>query len=253
MRALNSIELNTAEMAVHVGAGALWQDVYDVLEPHGLSVLGGRVGDVGVAGLTLGGNRALVFTSLLLIAELPAGGISFFSPSRGWVCDSLVSVDIVLASGFRITASSTSHTDLFTALKGSGANNFGVVTRFEFKVFEQGPLWGGRSTYESTSAVDAELMDAFYECKKGEYDEDTGMWLCFARLKSIGLRLSYTTLWHAKPEKQPGNLRRFVDMGRQIGSELKVQYAGEMAKGLAEVSDTPDAWWVLLLLYWSYS
>lgn len=64
MRALNSIELNAAEMTVYVGAGALWQDVYDVLEPLNLSVLGGRVGDVGVAGLTLGGKQKCLLPDL---------------------------------------------------------------------------------------------------------------------------------------------------------------------------------------------
>lgn len=55
MRAINAVELDKENMLVKVGAGALWQDVYDALESHGLSVLGGRIGDVGVAGLTLGG------------------------------------------------------------------------------------------------------------------------------------------------------------------------------------------------------
>lgn len=39
-----------------VGAGARWQDVYSKLVPMNLSVVGGRVGTVGVSGLTLGGN-----------------------------------------------------------------------------------------------------------------------------------------------------------------------------------------------------
>lgn len=56
MRDVNAVELDRKDMIVRVGAGALWQDVYDVLEPHDLSVLGGRIGDVGVAGLTLGGE-----------------------------------------------------------------------------------------------------------------------------------------------------------------------------------------------------
>lgn len=39
-----------------VGAGLAWQDVYAALEPYNVNIPGGRVGDVGVAGFTLGGG-----------------------------------------------------------------------------------------------------------------------------------------------------------------------------------------------------
>jgi len=47
--------VNITDGVVKVGAGAVWQDVYDAIEPHNLTVLGGRVGVVGVAGFTTGG------------------------------------------------------------------------------------------------------------------------------------------------------------------------------------------------------
>ena len=39
-----------------VGAGLIWDDVYEALEPFGVNVVGGRVSGVGVAGFTLGGG-----------------------------------------------------------------------------------------------------------------------------------------------------------------------------------------------------
>ena len=39
-----------------VGAGLIWDQVYEALEPHGVSVVGGRVSGVGVAGFVLGGG-----------------------------------------------------------------------------------------------------------------------------------------------------------------------------------------------------
>lgn len=39
-----------------VGAGNRWLDVYSKLDPMGLSVVGGRVAEIGVGGLTLGGE-----------------------------------------------------------------------------------------------------------------------------------------------------------------------------------------------------
>ena len=41
-----------------------------------------------------------------------------------------------------MNANASSHPDLYRALKGGG-NNLGVVTRFDFKTFEQGTFWGG--------------------------------------------------------------------------------------------------------------
>ena len=43
------------EGIARVGTGAKWGDVFDFLEPFNLSVVGGRVSDVGVGGLILGG------------------------------------------------------------------------------------------------------------------------------------------------------------------------------------------------------
>lgn len=53
---MNAVKLDDGGGSVSVGAGARWQNVYDALDPHGLSAQGGRVGDVGVGGLTTGGN-----------------------------------------------------------------------------------------------------------------------------------------------------------------------------------------------------
>jgi len=53
-----------------------------------------------------------------------------------------VKYEIVLANGTITTASSTTNPNLFRALKG-GSNNFGVVTRFDTKLFTQSLFWGG--------------------------------------------------------------------------------------------------------------
>lgn len=50
--------------------------------------------------------------------------------------DNLLSVEIVLASGEQVTASSTSHPDLYWAVRGAG-QNFGVVTAFTFQAYDQ--------------------------------------------------------------------------------------------------------------------
>lgn len=58
------------------------------------------------------------------------------------MCDNVINFEIVLASGEIVDANETHYSDLYKALKGGG-NNFGVVTRFDYKTFEQGEFWGG--------------------------------------------------------------------------------------------------------------
>jgi hypothetical protein len=59
MRSMNSVGVYGD--VVRVGAGAIWQDVYDAIEPLNLTVLGGRIGVVGVAGFTTGGRSYIYF------------------------------------------------------------------------------------------------------------------------------------------------------------------------------------------------
>ena len=64
-----------------VGAGSIWRDVYGDLEPHGVTVAGGRTSTVGVAGFLTG------------------GGNTFYTARRGLGCDNVVNFEVVLASG----------------------------------------------------------------------------------------------------------------------------------------------------------
>lgn len=43
--------------------------------------------------------------------------------------------------------------DLYKALKGGG-NNFGIVTRFDMKTFEQGKIWGGEILHPYTDVME---------------------------------------------------------------------------------------------------
>ncbi|KAH6688464.1 hypothetical protein F5X68DRAFT_133309 [Plectosphaerella plurivora] len=97
--------------SVSVGAGLRWGAVYDFLDPHNLTVVGGRGAEVGVGGLVLG------------------GGVSHFTPGLGLACD-----NIVTSNGQIREASAESHADLWQALKGT-QNFFGIVTRFDLYTF----------------------------------------------------------------------------------------------------------------------
>lgn len=52
----NEVTLSKDKKIASVGSGNVWGPVYEGLEPHGLTVVGGRLYGVGVGGLTLGGE-----------------------------------------------------------------------------------------------------------------------------------------------------------------------------------------------------
>lgn len=104
--------------------GTRWGGVYGALEPHGVTVAGGRASSVGVAGFLTG------------------GGNSFYTARRGFACDQVQNYEVVLADGEIVNANVTCNSDLFRALKG-GSFNFGIVTRYDMETFTAGDLWGG--------------------------------------------------------------------------------------------------------------
>ena len=109
----------------HVHAGCRLRDVDAATQAHGLATVLGFISEVGVAGLTLG------------------GGLGYLTRRFGWTVDNLESVEIVTADGEIRTASRTQNADLFWAVRGGGGN-FGVVTRFAFRLHEVGPeVYGG--------------------------------------------------------------------------------------------------------------
>lgn len=55
---LTQVEVSKDRTSTSVGGGARWEDVYHRLDAMNLAVLGGRVHDVGVGGLTLGGKSS---------------------------------------------------------------------------------------------------------------------------------------------------------------------------------------------------
>jgi FAD/FMN-containing dehydrogenase len=97
-----------------VGAGARLGHVYETLQDHGLTIPGGTCPSVGVAGLTLG------------------GGLGILGRKYGVTSDRLIGAEIVLADGRILQCDEHHAEDLFWALRGAGAGNFGVVTTLVF-------------------------------------------------------------------------------------------------------------------------
>ncbi|ETW77470.1 hypothetical protein HETIRDRAFT_480129 [Heterobasidion irregulare TC 32-1] len=121
MTRFSNVTLNKNEQTAEIGPGMIWHDVYEQLAPFNVTVVGGRVPAVGVAGFTLG------------------GGLSYTSSQHGLAIDTVQAFELVLPNG-TITTVTADNKDLFFGLKG-GFNNFGIVTKFTFKTFPQGEIW----------------------------------------------------------------------------------------------------------------
>ncbi|MCT7374340.1 FAD-binding oxidoreductase [Chelativorans salis] len=126
-----------------IGAGARLDNVYDRLLEHGLTIPAGSCPTVGIAGLTLG------------------GGLGILGRTYGLTCDSLVAAQVVLADGRIVTCDERREPDLFWALRGAGARNFGIVTELVFRPMAP-PSATGFQTFWPLSRV-ADLVFAWQQ------------------------------------------------------------------------------------------
>jgi len=91
---------------------------------YGLATGFGDTGSVGIGGITLG------------------GGIGYLVRKHGLTIDSLLAAEVATADGRLLHVDDQHHPELFRAIRGGGGN-FGVATRFKFRLHELPQFVGG--------------------------------------------------------------------------------------------------------------
>jgi FAD/FMN-containing dehydrogenase len=106
---------------------------------HGLATGFGDTGSVGIGGITL------------------SGGVGYLVRKYGLTIDDLLAAELVTADGELVTASEREHPDLFWAIRGGGGN-FGVATRFQYRLHPVGQVFGGMLFLPATPEVIAGMI-----------------------------------------------------------------------------------------------
>ncbi|KAH3920839.1 hypothetical protein HBI56_011090 [Parastagonospora nodorum] len=188
---LNEVTFHPESMTVTVGPGNDWQDVHKALEGTNVTVVGGRIGEVGVGGYVLG------------------GGLSFLSTQYGWAANNIVSFEVVLANATVVTASNSSHTELYRALKGGG-NNYGIITSYEMVAHPMGEIWGGNLVF--TADKTDQLLSAVRNFTD-DYPDEKAAIIMTAELTALGaVDIWVMFLFYDGPKPPAGVFDIFTDI-----------------------------------------
>lgn len=151
---LDSISIDPVAMTARIGAGVRSGDLQRAAAAHGLTALPGSSPVVSVTGAALG------------------GGLSWFGRAFGWMADSILAAEVVLADGTMLHVDAA-EPDLLWALRGGGGE-LAVVTSLELRLRSAPAVFGGRLLWPATHS--RQVAEAFRAMTLTAPDELT-LWL----------------------------------------------------------------------------
>lgn len=141
LRDLKGLEIDLEARTAWAESGLTASEYSTAVAEHGLATGFGDTGSVGIGGITLG------------------GGVGFLVRKHGLTIDNLLAADIVTADGHLVRADADNHPDLFWAIRGGGGN-FGVATRFKYRLHELPSIVGGMLFLPASAQVVTDFMAA---------------------------------------------------------------------------------------------
>jgi FAD/FMN-containing dehydrogenase len=148
LRDMKALDIDVEGRTAWAETGLTASEVTTALAAHGLAIGFGDTGSVGIGGITVG------------------GGVGFLVRKHGLTIDSLLAADIVTADGQFRRVDAETDPDLFWAIRGGGGN-FGVATRFKFRLHELPGVVGGILVLPAT----AETVAGFIAASEAAPDE----------------------------------------------------------------------------------
>jgi FAD/FMN-containing dehydrogenase len=136
---MKALEIDPELGIARAETGLTTGEVTNAGAEHGLAVPFGDTGSVGIGGLTVG------------------GGIGYLVRKHGLTIDDLLAAEIVTADGSLLRVDSEHHPDLFWAIRGGGGN-FGVATRFEYRLHPVDTVTGGMLILPATAETIASFI-----------------------------------------------------------------------------------------------
>lgn len=148
---MKAIEVDPERRIVHAQPGVTWGELDRATQAYGLATPGGEVSTTGIAGLTLG------------------GGMGYLRRKYGLSADNLIAVEMITADGQLVTADDSHNSELLWGLRGGGGN-FGVVTKFSYRLHAVGPQVAGATIMYPLSKA-RELLHAWRSFTQTAPDE----------------------------------------------------------------------------------
>lgn len=124
LRDMKALQINPETQTAWAETGLTAGEFTTAADAYSLATGFGDTGSVGIGGITLG------------------GGIGFMVRKYGMTIDQLLAAEMVTADGQFRRVDAEHDPDLFWAIRGGGGN-FGVATRFLFRLHEVGEVVGG--------------------------------------------------------------------------------------------------------------
>jgi FAD/FMN-containing dehydrogenase len=141
LRDMKALDIDVEDRTAWAESGLTAGEYSTAAAAHGLATGFGDTGSVGLGGIVTG------------------GGVGYLVRKYGLTIDSLLAADVVTADGQRLRVDADHHPDLFWAIRGGGGN-FGVVTRFQFRLYEVPTTVGGMLILPATADTIAGFIAA---------------------------------------------------------------------------------------------
>lgn len=139
LSAMKKLEIDHENQTAWVETGMTAGEYTAAVGAHGFVTGFGDTGSVGLGGITLG------------------GGVGYLVRKFGLTIDHLLAAEVVTADGQLLHVDENSHADLFWAIRGGGGN-FGVATRFKFKLHKLDQGYGGMLVLPATADAIASFL-----------------------------------------------------------------------------------------------